>query len=185
MNSNKFIWDLFTFKEEYKADIKDIFDRPLIHYTHRGLMSEPYVSSYLLEEGFKPDYPDNKKFAVCISHDIDLLYAKSKKKKILVELLKCNIKNLSKELKRNFLREIDPELNIKNVYKVNQDFNIKSTYFFLSINNKNHVDFNYSLQEIENYFKLLKDSGNEIGLHGSRNAFNNEGALINELVFNS
>jgi len=32
------------------------------------------VSEFLIENGFRARYPENKTFAVCLTHDVDTLY---------------------------------------------------------------------------------------------------------------
>jgi len=166
------IWDLYTSKREYDFAIKDKFDRSLINYTRDGKMHIPTVSNYLVEKGFKPKYPNNKKFATCISHDIDNLFKGSNKVQLLKSIVKGNFKKIKKELNQNFKREIDEGFDLKNIKGINEKFGVKSSYYFLSVEEDDKDDFNYAIKEIEHYFADLKSSGNEVGLHGSRKAYN-------------
>lgn len=171
--SNKGIWELYSSEKEYKNGVKDKFDRDITMYSRMGSMLDPTVSTYLTQNGFCPVYPNGKKFATCISHDVDHLFMKSSKKLLLKKLLKCNYSEIKKELNRAFLRKVEKDYDLKNVLAINNKYNVKSTYYFLSVENDNVEDYNYSLKEVEHYFNIIKESGNEIGLHGSKKAFNN------------
>ena len=68
------LWDLFTKKEEYNSIFSDKYDRfPYYLSNHRDVF-DPIVSRFLIENGLCPEYPDGKKFAVCLTHDIDVVY---------------------------------------------------------------------------------------------------------------
>jgi len=68
------IWRLFTCAEEYSEAFRDGYDR-FPHYmsSHREPF-EPRASQYLAEQGYRPEYPDDQPFAVCLTHDIDVVY---------------------------------------------------------------------------------------------------------------
>jgi len=165
---------------EYESQIKDQYDRPIINYARPGNMQDPAVSSYLIQNGFKPEYPENKKFATCISHDVDHIFIKSNKKQLLKELLKADIKNIKKEINRNFFRKFDDELDLSKLIKFDSKHNVRSTYYFLAIEKDSIEDYNYSLKEVKAYMNEITALGNEIGLHGSRKAYNNSDALSTE-----
>ncbi len=74
LKENEELWDLFTRKEEYSVTFRDAYERfPYYLSSHRNIF-EPRVSKFLVENGLKPQYPDGKKFAVCLTHDIDAIY---------------------------------------------------------------------------------------------------------------
>ena len=68
------IWRLFTSAEEYNGAFRDGYDR-FPHYmsAHRAPF-EPRASRYLVEQGYRPEYPGGRPFAVCLTHDIDSVY---------------------------------------------------------------------------------------------------------------
>ncbi len=71
LKSNEKLWELFTKKEEYESQLLDQYQRfPYYLSKHRECL-EPQVSAFLMQNGLKVEYPDNKKFAVCLTHDID------------------------------------------------------------------------------------------------------------------
>ncbi|MEM6807180.1 MAG: hypothetical protein AAF696_37610, partial [Bacteroidota bacterium] len=162
------IWDLFTSKAEYNATILDKFDRPITSYTREGNMLDPVVSNYLLSEGFTPQFPENRSFAVCLSHDVDDLIIKPSKKNLAKQLLSFKLKNTLTEIGRNFSRKIDPLLDLRWVLDIEAQHDIKATYYFLSVEQDNVEDHNYDLDEVKSYFKTIQDMGSEVGLHGSK-----------------
>jgi len=65
------VWDLFTRKKEYQPSKLDEHGR--FFFTEEDLKnaSSPEVSRYLVENGLKVEFPENKTFAVCLTHDMD------------------------------------------------------------------------------------------------------------------
>ena len=73
LKSNKEIWEIFTRKEEYDKTEAYIHGRfPYYLSKHRDILN-PIVSKFLVENGFKFYFPDDHKFAVCLTHDVDNL----------------------------------------------------------------------------------------------------------------
>jgi len=71
LKSNEELWDLFTKKEEYTPLILDQYKRfPYCLSRHKNIF-KPLVSEFLIQNGLSPEYPDGKKFAVCLTHDIE------------------------------------------------------------------------------------------------------------------
>jgi len=68
------IWDLFTRKEEYTNPQRDQYDRfPYFASKNRDIF-EPLTSQYLNEHGYSVEYPNDAPFAVCLTHDVDVVY---------------------------------------------------------------------------------------------------------------
>ena len=66
---NQDIWDLFTRKEEYYPEKLDEHQRFLFSEKDLRNASEPEVSRYLMENGMQVEFPENKSFAVCLTHE--------------------------------------------------------------------------------------------------------------------
>ena len=66
--------DLFTRKEEYQYQLRDQYDRFPYYLSKNRDIFNPVVSKYLFENGYHIEYPDNKQFAICLTHDIDFVY---------------------------------------------------------------------------------------------------------------
>jgi len=74
LKQNKNIWDLFTKKEEYNPLILDQYDSFSYYSSKQRNVLEPEASKFLIENGLDVEYPKGKKFAVCLTHDIDIVY---------------------------------------------------------------------------------------------------------------
>ncbi len=67
------LFDLFTKREEYNPLILDKHGRfPFYLSKHRNIL-EPEASKFLLENGLQFEYPERKKFTICLTHDIDVV----------------------------------------------------------------------------------------------------------------
>ncbi len=177
---------LYKSEWEFNNPIKDIYGRNRrFSSPHKNFFS-PEVSSKLFKEGFVPHYPGNKEFAVCISHDIDILYKTSTThvqpsiaKRITARaanLVGINYKPHGKHIE---LREPNKEWSLERLRKLNDGYGIKSSYYFLSLGH-NEEDFNYSLAEVKEQMENLIASGCELGLHGGHKAYNDAGKLLEE-----
>ena len=172
MDNDK-IWSIFCSKNEYNAKYKDRYGRfPSFLSNNNPLKA--IVSEFLVNEGLKITYPENKKFAALISHDIDYLYEPKWKFKTLVNqqtqaLSKRNFKKFILNFD-NLKRKISPLLSIDNILKVNEKYGINSIFYFLALN-QGDEDFNYNLQEVFQYKDVLINRGDQIGLHGGHKAY--------------
>jgi len=162
--SKKNLWALFS-----GGIYKNKICRPVENYNIR----EPLVSDYLSKQGFVPDYPGGRKFAVLISHDVDLLNppvsAWKTSKKVIKNTL-CYKFRQSIAHAKNYITYKNPSN-----YKLDRLFdfllkeNLKTTFFFFALNEKD-IDYQYNLEDHEQIIRLLLKNGCEIGLHGSQNA---------------
>lgn len=121
------------------------------------------------------EYPENKKFAVCLTHDIDDVYPPCSHT-ILSSL--CHIKNLDfNGLKKQLFwkdkgKESSPYWNFKEIMKLENKYDGKSSFYFLSTDKDIHR-FRYNIEELENELGFIADNGCEIGLHGGYYSYNN------------
>ena len=67
------IWDIFTRKEVQRSHSGSYAPFPFYASKNRDIF-EPLVSQYLIENKLPVEYPTNKPFAVCLTHDIDDIY---------------------------------------------------------------------------------------------------------------
>jgi hypothetical protein len=74
LKQNPELWELFTKKEEYNSTFHDQYDRFPYYLSSQRNIFDPRVSRFLVENGLCPEYPGGKKFAVCLTHDIDVAY---------------------------------------------------------------------------------------------------------------
>lgn len=176
LKQNKELWDLFTKKEEYNPLILDQYDRfPYYLSKHRNIF-EPEVSKFLIENGLNVEYPEGKKFAVCLTHDIDVIYPYPSKLGVAVGAAKSlkhgQIKNALKIPFYNISKKWNPWWNFKDIMALEEKYDAKSSFYFLTLN-KGDLDFNFVIDDLEHEIGNIVDNGWEVGLHGGHNAYNN------------
>ena len=67
------LWEFFTKREEYKPLLLDKYQRfPSFASKHKDIFT-PLVSSFLSRRGHRVEYPDQRRFAICLTHDIDVI----------------------------------------------------------------------------------------------------------------
>ena len=174
MRNEKELWRLFTAQEEYDANLTDKFNRNPYWLSKNRNVFIPTVSEYLFKNGLKPYYPNNKKFALCLSHDIDVLYLTREQhiKNAAKSLWNMQLREFTKSLTASMKREINPNFHISKILKHEQKYNAKSSFNFLSLSSAEQ-DFNYDLREITELFDEILENNGEIGLHGGHLAYNN------------
>jgi len=171
LQSDEDLWDLFTKKEEYDPHSLDEYQRFTYNASKHKNVLEPEVSAFLIENGLKIEYPDDKRFAICLSHDIDRL-----KPKILRGVrFGESSKNLFRKVSRTF-RSI---WNFSGIIELEEKFGAKSSFYFLALE-RHETDFDYNLDELSDELKTILDAGWEIGLHGGHKGYINLDELMKE-----
>lgn len=165
--------DLYCIANEYAPVIKDKFDRvPSVLSNSNPL--QPSISEFLYKEGFRPVYKEGKKYAVCISHDIDFLYEPKNKNSFFISALQ-SVKNKNwgqfvYNCKNLVGRYPLPAWGLNNLIDYEMKNNIKSSYYFLCLEN-GESDFNYDISAQKKVIQYLISAGYEIGLHGGHEAY--------------
>lgn len=176
MDIQKHFFDIYSGKTNSAFTLRDKYDRDIVAGATHTLL-EPVVSNFLFESGFRPQYPGGYPFAVCLSHDIDLLYKQESNKPVYYGGFK-NIANISLyEVKRRLMKErqtIHNEWCLSRLIHANEKANARSSYYFLSLA-EDEEDYNYVVTDpfVIDYFSQIKESRSEIGLHGGHRAYNN------------
>ncbi len=185
----KKIWNNFTLPNEVLKEYVDVYKRVPIIINENDILT-PSVSEYIFKNGFKPEYPYNKKFSVVISHDIDRLQNDD----LLLMDTRHNggVKSAAKVLKNeiiNFIRkksyketsEYIPK-GMRELLSLEAKYNIPASYYFLSLQ-KGEEDYNYDLNNIIHILEAVKKVGGEIGLHGGHKAYNSKEKIAEEKYF--
>jgi hypothetical protein len=165
------LWDLFTRKEEYYSQIRDQYDRFPYYASSNRSIFEPRVSKYLIENGYQSEYPEDKPFAVCLTHDIDVLY-----KSIGMKAYEA----IGKDHNARFSTYIDlfaqmrsnklPFWNFSDIVALEDHYNAKSSFYFM-VQDPSDQDYNYNIEDCETILGELSDKGWEVGLHGGHTAY--------------
>lgn len=166
------IWDNFCRKEEYGSKISDRYDRFPYYASECRNIFEPHVSKYLHEQGYHVEYPENKPFAVCLTHDIDEVYSPIGGKSIaaLRQLRDARYSECIHSLGAMRSRKM-PLWNFSRIMAVEEAYGARSSFFFM-VQDPGSRDFAYRIEDCEEIIKELSDRGWDVGLHGGCTAYN-------------
>lgn len=179
---NPHIWDLFTKKEEYNSSKLDKHHRFIYSYSNHKNVLEPEVSKYLVNNRLQVEYPGNKKFAVCLTHDIDEIYPPLSH---IILSSAYNIKNfdlcgiMNQFLWINKGQKHSPYINFKEIMDLEEKYNAKSSFYFIT-SEKDPLRFRYNIEDIEVELGNIIDRGFEVGLHGGYYSYNSLEAMCKE-----
>jgi peptidoglycan/xylan/chitin deacetylase (PgdA/CDA1 family) len=137
----------------------------------------------------RPLWPQDKQFAVCLTHDVDEAFKYSSIPP-LFRMGDAILKRKSSRLAMNILREYlssllhaekDPFCNFDKIIEMERAYDFNSSFFFLArkedpVSRRYDINNKHILREI----RKLQDSGCEIGLHGSYTAYDNPEKLVEE-----
>ena len=165
------IWRLFTCAEEYNEAFRDGYDR-FPHYmsSHREPF-EPRASRYLVGKGYQPDYPDGQPFAVCLTHDIDVVY-RSVFSKGYATLSALKHRDFTKALAsaRQARSKKLPFCNFREIMALEEEYGARSSFYFLALA-PGDQDYAYDVRDFEEEIGMIADAGWEVGLHGGHRAY--------------
>ncbi|WP_332881933.1 polysaccharide deacetylase family protein [Methanosarcina horonobensis] len=173
------IWDLFTRKEEYHSNKLDEHGRFLFAEEYMRNASKPEVSRYLVENGMEIEFPENKTFAVCLTHDMDDIYPPLSHSLLSSS---CCLKNLDfRGLATQFLwkfrgSEYSPYLNFSKIMDLEEDFGAKSSFYFIA-SREDPNRFRYDIEDLESRLGEISDRGWEAGLHGGYYSYDSSEAI--------
>jgi hypothetical protein len=169
LHKDQELWDLFSSKEEYGTVPRDTYDRFRYSASSNRNVCEPRVSEYLLERGCTAEYPDNKSFAVCLTHDIDGVYAP------FLDKTDFAFKNLRQGSLSGFLHYLgkSPLCNFDDIISLEEKYAAKSSFYFMA-EDPDEQDYAYRIEDLEPVLKHIIDRGGEVGLHGGHTAYLNK-----------
>jgi len=168
------LWDLFTRREEYDPPFLDGHSRFLYFMSKHRNVLEPEVSRFLFENGLRVEYPEGRRFAVCLTHDIDTVgfpklstlsqATRSVASGHVIEGVKNAFSGLNKEW--------SPIWNFGNIMSLEQKYGAESSFYFLATS-KGYKGFTYEVESMEEVIAEIADRGWEIGLHGGYDSYIN------------
>lgn len=175
------LWDEYTRKKEYHSNRLDKHGRYSYCNQSDGMIFEPKVSHYLQNKGFDVEYPDNKKFAVILTHDVDDIYITPRHLLFSIYHLPFNRDihspiNLCKGLVNK------EKINYKSftkIMEIEQKYETTSTFFFLP-SPEDIFGKKYNLEELEDEIGNILNKGNEIGFHTGYYTYDNIKEIQNQ-----
>jgi len=160
-------------------------DRPIVNEYIELLWS--WIDSFNLGFERKPLWPQGKKFAACLTHDVDRV-TKTKgmrNRTILVrsilrnERIKKSVKKLLRRIRRFSLN--NPCWNFEQIIKNERRYGFRSSFYLMAAgNNPFDADYKINNKKIIELIQRINDKGFEVGLHGSFDSYNDYGKLKGE-----
>lgn len=174
IKKNQNLWELFTKKEEYSPVELDNEGRFGYKFsTHKDVL-KPYISEYLLSKGFSAEYPEQKKFAVVLTHDIDDVYVKLGH--IFSAIPNCfrygNFKGFKSLISGKINKKKSPYINFQQIIDIEEKYNAKSSFYFL-VSPDSDFGNNYYAKDLEPIIKKIIDRDCEIGYHTRYHIYDN------------
>jgi len=182
LKQNQDIWDLFTRKEEYSPKKLDEHGRFLFDEKTLVNTSDPEASRYLINHGMQVEFPENKTFAVCLTHDVDDIYPPLSHS--LLSSAQC-LKNLNfRDSAAQFLwklkgKEYSPYLNLSKIMDLEANYGAKSSFYFIATE-ADPIRFRYDIEDLKPHLKEISAKGWEVGLHGGYYSYNSLEAVKKE-----
>ena len=173
LKDNERLWDLFTKREEYDPPLLDKYQRFPYYLSKYRYVLEPKVSDFLIQSGMKVEYPDSKKFAVCLTHDINVLnFSKSTTVyETARSLRKRQFRRSLGLLLSQVSRKFNQMWNFERIMGLENKYGAKSSFYFLALE-KSDQDFNFRIEDLRKELRNIINNGWEVGLHGGHEAYN-------------
>lgn len=180
LSRNPELWDLYTIKDECgpENDCKSYYRGP-----NPGGLREPVVSRYLYEHGFRLDLPDDRPFAVCLTHDIDDLYPTTIHRGLsgAYRLRRLDFRGLGGEIFwRRDRKGSYSYRNFREIMRIEARYGAKSTFFFMATDRNIDPRRLYDVEILGSELGEIVDAGCEVGLHGGYYSYDSPDAILRE-----
>lgn len=173
-------WKHFAREEEYQDGLIDKYGRFPYFSSHNENIFEPEISRFFVKYHNKITYPDNKSFAVCLTHDIDVVYRSLTERSIeIMRLLKNKNKNQNKINIKHLINKKIPYWNLHEIMELESKYNAKSSFYFLALN-PDDLGYSYDINDLKEELREIDKHGCEVGLHGSHSAYDSYETLCIE-----
>lgn len=180
LKQNKELWELFTRQAEYEPAQLDEHERFL--FNDQACQMEPMVSKFLISQGLQVSYPDNKSYAVCLTHDVDFIYP-TLQHSMLSSIYHFKDFKISEMIKQYSWiltdNKFSPYRNFKKIMELEAAYGAKSSFYFLATE-RDIKRPRYPIEDLESELGYINDKGWEVGLHGGYYAYNDPDAIRRE-----
>ena len=181
LKSDPDLWRLFTKAEEYAPRTLDRYQRfPYSFSRHRSVL-RPWVSEFLVHKGLRVQLPYERRFAVCLTHDIDIVYFSLLMSALeaLRALREGRVSKSMKILLGRAIKRLNPLWNFSTIMSMEEKYGAKSTFYLLSLK-PSDLEFNYLVGDLTHEVSTIIDKGGEIGLHVGPDAWNDLNAIAEQ-----
>lgn len=128
------------------------------------------------------EYPENKKFAVCLTHDVDDIYPPFSHNilSVLYQLKNLEFGEIKNQLFwKHGGKENSPYWNFDEIMRLEDKYDAKSSFYFIATD-EDIRRFRYDIEDLDNAITSIADNGWEVGLHGGYYAYNSLETIIEE-----
>ncbi len=169
LRSDRSMYDIFTRQEEYRQGLRDSLGRFPYYASEQRNVRVPVVSQFLRERGLHVEYPNDHKFAICLSHDVDILCPNNYLRKEM-DSVRClttgDFRGFLDRLSRP--RVVRPFLDSREIMELEDRYGARSSFYFIATDNG--PDRSYDVRGIKEDLRHIDGSGWEVGLHGTQAA---------------
>lgn len=167
------LWEAFV-NENERFDTESKCDE-----SNRAKALIPAISEFLLKQGYQVGYPGNKKFALCLTHDVDDIYPPLTHRVLsgLYSLKKFDWYGLKKHVFCS--KQTSPYINFQKIMDLEKKYHAKSTFYFWTADSDPRR-FRYHIEDIASKVKFIANNGWEVGLHGGFYSYNDIAAVKRE-----
>ncbi len=161
----------FAGRKKYEPTLRDKYNRfPYYASTCRSVF-EPRASAYLMNHGYPVTYPEGKPFAVCLTHDIDAVYASTVDKSIatLKHAAHGRFRESVTSVRQVFSKK-HPNTNFEDIMNLEERYNARSSFYFLALDPADQ-DYFYPVEDLHQEIGSIQDRGWEVGLHGGHQGY--------------
>lgn len=174
------LWDLYTLKDEYLRE--DACKSFYLRENPRKLL-EPVVSRQMHDSGYRLELPENKPFAVCLTHDIDDIYPPIHHRALasIYHLRKWDMGGLRREIFWKKDREGSYSYrNFREIMQIEDRYGAKSSFYVLATDRNIQPSRLYDVEVLERELGQIADAGWEVGLHGGYYSYDSAEAIRKE-----
>jgi peptidoglycan/xylan/chitin deacetylase (PgdA/CDA1 family) len=125
----------------------------------------------LTKIGSRPDYPEKRRFAICLTHDVDCIYCGKGRDRAfskIVEMLPRGVISTTRKMLEGDIGRLNWR-NMKKIMEIEESYGAQSTFFFMALE-KGQRDSDYGISEVAEELHDIVDMGWGVGLHGSHEA---------------
>jgi peptidoglycan/xylan/chitin deacetylase (PgdA/CDA1 family) len=169
------LWELYSRKEEYSAEKLDNHNRFNYSVSNNKNIEDAPVSRFLFNNDIKPKYPNRKRFAVCLTHDVDDIYPP------LIHTMASSVKHIKQAAFKGLMKEWiaylnkqkkSPYINFQKIISLEEQYDAKSTFYFMATD-KDVKRKRYDITSLKSELLDIKNKGWDIGLHTGYYSYDN------------
>ena len=170
LQDDRTLFNEFTLDSEY-GRIEISREKPDEESMRNAL--EPRVSRYLVEHGEDFTYPEDKRFAVCLTHDVDDIYPPFTHAAMSMasHAGRLDIRGLNEDiLWPRHGKKASPYRNFSRIMELEEKYGATSSFYFMATD-RDVKRFRYNIEDLEGDLGAIVDKGWEVGLHGGYYAY--------------